>query len=534
MNVSAISAREAARRPHKEALVDPVRGRRISFAELERRVDALAQALHADPRTGHGDRVAVLASNCIEYFEIYLGAARAGLITEGLNWRLAAEELERMVADVEPTVLIYEDALAEQAQELQRRLDIPIWLAFGADGDGSYDQFVARGAAGGAPLPPLDPDRGVLIVHTGGTTGEAKGALHTDRSCIAAMVNNTVAERIVPSDRYLVQGQMFHSAAVLALNYLMNGATVVLLPRFEPEAALQSIEAERVTASLAFPAMLNYLLAAAGSGGYDLASLRNLQYGGGPMAPEVILATMDTLPCGLIQNYGSSEHIGVTFLTQEDHLEAKAGRNVQRLSSCGREALLTQVRLLDADGRVVPHDRESVGEIHVCAPSNMAGYWRRPDLTARITRGRWQGTGDLAVWDEEGYLYVVGRAKDVIISGGENIYPIQVENAIAAHPEVLEVAVVGAPDELWGESVAAYVVLKDGAATTEADLQASVRDTLGSYQKPKLVRFIDELPKSAAGKVEKGALRTFEDSSAAPGSSADANAAIATGERSPN
>jgi acyl-CoA synthetase (AMP-forming)/AMP-acid ligase II len=510
MNVGDISAREAARRPQREAIVDPVRGRRVTYAQLERRVSALAHAFAADSRIVPGDRVVILATNCVEYFEVYFAAARAGLIAQGLNWRLAADELAKIVESVEPVAFVYDGEFSTQAEELARRADIPIWLSFGDGSEGTYDTFVERGEMYENSLPPADPDRGILIVYTGGTTGEAKGALHTDRGCVAAMVNNTVAERVVPSDRYLLQGQMFHSAAILAFNYLMNGATVVLLPRFAPELSLSTIEAERVTASLAFPAMLNYILAAAQGGGFDLSSLRNLQYGGGPMAPEVILATMDALPCSLIQNYGSSEHIGVTFLSQEDHREAHAGHDVHRLRSCGREALLTQVQLLDEQGRPVPSDGESAGEIFVRAPSNMAGYWRRPDLTAAITRGVWQGTGDLAVRDGDGYLYVVGRAKDVIISGGENIYPIQVENAIAAHPDVLEVAVVGTPDELWGESVAAYVVLKTGAQATEEILQDSVRDVLGSYQKPKAVRFMDELPKSAAGKIEKGALRALE------------------------
>ena len=511
MNVGDISAREAGRRPHKEAIVDPVRGRRVSYAELERRVSALAHAFAADARIAPGDRIVILATNCVEYFEVYFAAARAGVIAQGLNWRLAADELAKIIESVEPVAFVYDGEFSAQAEELARRADIPIWLSFGEGSEGTYDAFLERGQAHQEPLAPGDPDRGILIVYTGGTTGEAKGALHTDRGCVAAMVNNTVAERIVPSDRYLLQGQMFHSAAILAFNYLMNGATVVLLPRFEPELSLSTIEAERVTASLAFPAMLNYILAAAQGAGFDLSSLRNLQYGGGPMAPEVILATMDALPCSLIQNYGSSEHIGVTFLSQEDHSEAHAGHNVHRLRSCGREALLTQVQLLDEQGRRVPSDGETAGEIFVRAPSNMAGYWRRPDLTAAITRGAWQGTGDLAVRDGDGYLYVVGRAKDVIISGGENIYPIQVENAIAAHPDVLEVAVVGTPDELWGESVAAYVVLKPGAQATGEILQDSVRDVLGSYQKPKAVRFMAELPKSAAGKVEKGALRALEE-----------------------
>lgn len=507
MNIGAITAREAARNPRKEALVDPVRDRRLSFADLEARVDALARALAGDERVKVGDRVVILATNCTEYFELYLACARAGLITQGLNWRLAASELERIVRDADPVAFVFDSEFIGTAEELQRCLDLPIWLSFGEGADGSYEDFVAAGSTGSVELPGADPSRGIMIVYTGGTTGNAKGALHTDGSCVAAMVNNTVAERIVPWDRYLLQGQMFHSAAVLALNYLMNGATVAMLPRFEPELSLRTIEAERISASLAFPAMLNYILDSAGAGGFELASLRNMQYGGGPMAPEVILAMMETLPCTLIQCYGSSEHIGVTFLSQEDHIDARDGRNVHRLRSCGREALLSRVVVLDKHGTQVRRDRETPGEIYVRAPSNMAGYWNRPDLTANITRSNWQGTGDLAVWDTDGYLYIVDRAKDVIVSGGENIYPNQIENAIAGHPAVLEVAVVGEHDDLWGESVVAFVTLKAGAGIVEAEVQDIVRRELGSYQKPKKVLFIDGIPKSPAGKVDKKALR---------------------------
>lgn len=507
MNVGAITARESTRNPRKEALIDPVRDRRLTFRELEDRVDSLARALARDERVKLGDRVVILATNCVEYFELYLACARAGLIAQGLNWRLAADELEKITNDVDPVAFVFDGEFREVAAELQRRLDLPIWLSFGEAGDGSYDDFVAAGADRAVAMPDEDPARGIMIVYTGGTTGNAKGALHTDGGCIAAMVNNTVAERIVPWDRYLIQGQMFHSAAVLALNYLMNGASVAMLPRFEPELSLQTIEAERISASLAFPAMMNYILDSAAGANFDLSSLRNMQYGGGPMAPEVILSMMEALPCGLIQNYGSSEHIGVTFLSQEDHFEARDGHNVHRLRSCGREALLSRVALLDEDGNQVPRDGETPGEIYVRAPSNMAGYWKRPDLTAAITRGEWLGTGDLAAWDTDGYLYIVDRAKDVIISGGENIYPIQIENAIAGHPEVLEVAVVGEHDDLWGESVVAFVTLKASAQIGEDDVQDIVRNKLGSYQKPKKVHFIDGIPKSPAGKMDKKALR---------------------------
>lgn len=507
MHVGEITAREAARNGDKAAIVEPASGRTLTFAQLEGRVDRLARALLARPGVAHGDRIAILADNATEYVELYLAAARAGLVAHGLNWRLAADELERVTRDADPRVLVTQDVHAAAAEELSRRVDVGLRLQFGPDSDGSYEELVASGASAPPPDREPDPSDPLLIIYTGGSTGEPKGAVHTGSSCLGAMVINTVAERVVGSDRYLMLGQMFHSAAILALNYLMHGATLVLVPRFEPRVALEVMESERVTASLAFPAMINYLLAAADDRRYDLSSLRNVQYGGGPIAPRVIEEMMDVLDCGLIQCYGSSEHVGVAFLSQEDHAQARASGDREMLRRCGREAYLTRVRLIDEAGAPVPWDGRTPGEIVVRSPANMAGYWRRPDLTAAATHDGWLGTGDLAVGDERGYLRLVDRIKDVVISGGENIYPAQVENAIAGHPAVLEVAVVGAPDELWGEAVHAFVVLRAGRAAGAEDIRRAVADTLGSYQKPREVHFVAELPKTPAGKIAKRTLR---------------------------
>lgn len=522
MLVGEITEREATRNPEKTALVEPDSGRQLSHRALHRRVAALHAALATAPGVRAGDRVALLSLNRIEAFEVYLGAARAGLVAQGLNWRLAADELERILRAGQPRVVVFDASFAELAGELRRRLDIPLWLSFGEGSDGSYEETVEIGARRGELAVEASPDDPALVIYTGGSSGESKGAVHTNRSLLAAMVNNSVAERIVPSDRYLLLGQVFHSASILALNYLMHGATVVLVPKFEPRRSLEVMESERVTTSLAFPAMVNYMLAEAGGGRFDLGSLRNVQYGGQTVAPRIILAMLETFACGLIQCYGSSEQVGVTFLSQEDHEEARRSAGKRHLlRSCGREAHLTRVFLVGDDGRLVPRDGRTPGEIVVRSPANMAGYWGRPDLTAAAMREPFGlGTGDLAVWDDEGYVYVVDRAKDMVISGGENIYPAQVEKAIAEHPDVLEAAVVGVPDEQWGEAVAAFVVLHRGSRAGADDIRQTVARTLGSYQKPRHVRFVEELPKTPAGKVAKRTLRaaivTGADIGAAP------------------
>jgi acyl-CoA synthetase (AMP-forming)/AMP-acid ligase II len=490
------------------AVIEVPSGRRITFGALEERVESLAVALLAHPHVEPGDRIGIIALNSIEHIELYLAAARAGLIAQGINWRLAENEIARILESSRPSAIVSSTDFRELAAGLQGRVDVPLWLESGEASDGSYEAFVGSGRGLGTP-PGSGPHDPVLLMYTGGSTGVPKGVVHTNSSLLHAMVNNTVAERIVPTDRYMLIGQMFHSAAVLALNYLYNGATLVLVSRYETDLALDTIASEQITAFLGFTTMLNYMLPELERDGssHDLSSLRNLQYGGGPYAPAVIERIISAFRCGVIQNYGTTEHIGITFLTQEDHNDARAGENLHRLKSGGRTAFVTEVMLFDDEGREVPQDGESRGEIYVRSGANMVGYWNLPEETAKIRRGEWLGTGDVAVWDTDGYVYVVGRAKDMIISGSENIYAAEVERAIATHPAVLETAVIGVPDETWGEAVAAYVVCKPGMSVSPDDVRATVAEMLGSYQKPRHVWYIDELPKSPNGKLLKQELK---------------------------
>ena len=225
------------------------------------------------------------------------------------------------------------------------------------------------------------------------------------------------------------------------------------------------------------------------------------------MPKSVVAAALDRLPCTLIQGYGQTEGMTMSFLSQEDHAAAIAGTHPERLSSCGREGFVTTISVVDAQGVAVPKDGRTAGEIVVRSEANMVGYWRRDDLTAQTIRDGWMWTGDVATWDEDGYVFIVDRAKDMIISGGENIYSTQVEAAIHQHPAVLESAVFGVPDETWGEAVKAVVVLKPGMQATAEEIIATAGEHLASYQKPKSVDFVDSLPKAPTGKILKRALR---------------------------
>jgi long-chain acyl-CoA synthetase len=506
MNLGNIPAKWASLDPRRPALVDVPSGRRVSFGELDRRVRKLANALAARG-LAKGDRVAVLAKNCIEYFEIYYACARAGFVAQPLNWRLGVPELERIVRDGEPTAVVTSAEFAAERAELQRRLDAKLWAELGAGSDGSFDALVDSGAdaepAAAASTGGGDP---TLILYTGGTTGVSKGALHSHHTLFMGMLNQTVAERVVPSDVYLLTGQMFHIPVALAMNYMAHGCPVVLV-NFDAQQALELIQEERVSALLGITTMLNWMMAAPGFANYDLSSLRNIQYGGGPMPPTVVKAALESFPCTLIQGYGQTEGMTMTFLSQEDHTRAVKGDHPERLASCGRQGFVTTIDVQDERGRSVPRDGATPGEICVRSEANMLGYWRKPELTAETMRGGWMRTGDVATWDADGYVFIVDRAKDMIISGGENIYSTQVEAAIHKHDGVLECAVIGVPDEEWGEAVKAVVVMKPGRTATAQEIVDTAKRHLASYMKPRSVEFVASLPKAPTGKILKRELR---------------------------
>ncbi|GAB92075.1 AMP-binding protein [Gordonia rhizosphera] len=506
LNQGLIPTKWAALTPNAQAVYDVPNDRRISFADLDSRVRRLANGLRSFGLR-KGDRVAVLAKNSIEFQELFFAVGRAGLILQPLNWRLATPSLAKLLDDAEPKVVITAHEFRSVADELKRTVDIENWLEFGPNGDGTYEDLLAR-SSDDEPIwtPDIGGDDPFFILYTGGTTGESKGALHSHTSAAAGMLNQTVAERVVPTDVYMLTGQMYHIPVVLSMNYMKHGCPVVLV-NFEAKQALEIIEAERVSAFLGITTMLNWMMAVENFSSYDLSSLRNIQYGGGPMPSAVVRNALDSFPCTLIQGYGQTEGTTMSFLSQEDHHDAIRGINEQRLKSCGREGFGTTIRVVDMDGNEVPRDGKTPGEVIVRSEANMLGYWNKPDLTAQTLRDGWMHTGDIATWDSDRYVFIVDRAKDMIISGGENIYSIQVEEAIAMHPSVLECAVIGIPDDEWGEVVKAVVVLKPGTTASEAEIIDTARQNLASYQKPRSVDFVDALPKAPTGKIMKRDLR---------------------------
>ena len=452
IDIGDLTTRNAWRSPGRDAIIDVPHGRRLTFAQLEGRANRLAHGLREELGLQPGERVAILSTNAAEIAETFFACAKAGLVAMPLNWRLAVPEQARILADGAPAALIHNREFAGEAVELQRRNDIAHWIEFAPGSDSPYEELLARGRA---EVPSWSTETGgndpFFILFTGGTTGTSKGALHSHASCFAAMVNQAVAERIADDDVYMLLGQMFHIPVVLAMTYLAHGRPVVLM-NFEPGETLHAIEEERVSAFLGITTMLNYMMAVEDFDRHDLSSLRLIKYGGGPMAESVVREIMERFPCDLMQGYGQTEGCTMSTLPPWVHREIRAGIGTHRAASCGLEVHLTSMRVVDEAGRPVARDRSALGEIVVKSPANMVGYWRRPDLTAEVFRdgGGWMRTGDVAAWDEDGFVYIVDRAKEMVISGGENIYPAQVEACLYGHPAVLECAVFGVPDPVWG------------------------------------------------------------------------------------
>ena len=508
MNIGSVPAKWARLTPENEAVVDATTGERVTYGQLDERVRRLANGL-----TGlgleQGDRIGILSQNSVEYLSLYYACGRAGFVAQPMNWRLSPPELQKLIDNGGPRAFITQGQFADVAGALQGNdTSVDHWFSYGDGGDESFERLVAD-ASDAEPEGSLGrgDDDPLFILYTGGTTGESKGALHTHTSVFNGMLNQTVAERIVPSDVYMLTGQMFHIPVVLAINYQAHGCPLVLM-NFDAQLAMELIDREGVSAFLGVTTMLNWMMAVDDFDAYDISSLRSVQYGGGPMPSRVITEALDRFGCDLLQGYGQTEGTTMTFLSPEDHVRAiRHGEHTERLTSCGREGFVTSLRVVDEAGVDVPRDGATPGQIVVRSDANMVGYFGRPDLTADTIRDGWMWTGDVATWDADGYCFIVDRAKDMIISGGENIYSVQVEEAIARHPAVLETAVIGVPDDEWGESVKAFVVLKPETSASEADIVATAREHLAGYQKPRSVEFVPELPKAPTGKILKRELR---------------------------
>ena len=390
INIGLITSKQAKKQPNAWAVYDNTSQRRITFKELDDLVKKIANGL-LSLGLEKGDRISILSQNSIEYLALFFACGQAGLVAHALNWRLAKNEITKIIENGEPKIFICEAQFKDIKSELQKEINfVDHWLEYGRGGDNTFEHLIeASSTEEVKQVQNVGDEDPFFILYTGGTTGESKGALHTHKSAYFGMLNQTVAERIVPSDVYMLTGQMFHIPVLLAMNYTAHGCPIVLM-NFDAKLALDLIQQEKVSGFLGITTMLNWMMAVENFNKYDLSSLRCVQYGGGPMPSTVIKEVLNKLPCQIIQGYGQTEGTTMTFLSQEDHIKAAIqGINEERLKSCGREGFVTSVLVVDKDGNPVPNDSETPGEIIVRSDANMVGYFRRPDLTEKTIRNGW-------------------------------------------------------------------------------------------------------------------------------------------------
>ena len=510
MNIGTISSRNAWRYPNKVGLVDANNGRRMTWGEFDSDVNRLAHALLARGLK-KGDGIAIYSRNSLEYLQLFMAGAKTGIIIQPMNWRFNADEVLYTLKDGNARGILVSSEYANHFRKIWHQLpsiEFVVGVGAGHGFDLDFHNWIAPWSnAEPDTVSQVGEDDLYFICYTGGTTGIAKGVMITHRNAFTTCMNMAVAESISSDDVYLVMGQMFHIAVLLPHGYMLHGARVVIL-NFEPRKTLEVIQAERVTRFLAISTMMNYLLDVPDFASFDLKSVQLVSYGGGPFATATLCRAAQAFPgVGFLQYMGQTEvSIMSAWLGPEDHRVGMT-TNPRLLNSCGREALLCDCRVVDENDQDVPRDGETPGEMVVRGDNVMRGYWNMPELTAQTLRGGWCHTGDVVTWDENGYFYVVDRKKDMIVSGGENIYSAVVEDAIYKHPAVKECAVIGVPHPVFGETVKAVVVLCEGMQATEAEIIDSCKQHLAGYMKPTSVDFVDELPKAPTGKLLKRVLR---------------------------
>jgi acyl-CoA synthetase (AMP-forming)/AMP-acid ligase II len=505
MNLRNIIFRNAQLHPDKNAIV--FEGRGLTFRDYTERACRLGNALLAGG-LAHQDRVAILAPNCPEYLETFAACESAGLIVVNMNYRLSAKELIEICRDCEPKGLIFHQQYADLAGELLKAttaVEIVLGVATTAHGASAYEKVLAESSSEPPQVTINDEDIACLI-YTSGTTGRPKGVMLSHRAIVESARAISHEGCAMASDVMLIVMPLFHiGGRIEMLGFNILGATTVLHPAFDASEMLRSFEENQVTAAHLAPIMVQRLLESPDLQRYRRDRLRCIHYASAPMPVPVLRRAIAAFGPILTQIYGLTECIVVSLLTPAQHLLDGDEKVVRRLSSAGQPFLGCTVRVVTVDGQDAGPGE--IGEILVRSPGLMTGYWNNHTATVPTLRGGWMHTGDLGYADEDHFIFIVDRKKDMIISGGENIYSWEVEEALRTHPDVAEVAVIGIPDDEWGESVKAFVVLRPGAKPAAKALIAHCRTRLASYKKPRTVEFVEALPRLFNGKIDKKALR---------------------------
>jgi acyl-CoA synthetase (AMP-forming)/AMP-acid ligase II len=484
-------------------------GRRTSFAEFDRLTNRVANGLKAlgvRPR----QRIAYLGKNSDIYFELLLGAIKANVVMAPVNWRLAGPEIAFIVADCKAPVLFVGPEFITQVRNIKAQLPDVRTVMTTEGGAPEWPDYTAwRDAhdSGGDPNVEINRQDIAIQLYTSGTTGKPKGAMLSHANLLNLVETGSGEKpdwnKWSEDDVSLVAMPIFHiGGSGWGVLGLYHGAKGVIAREFDPTRVLDFFEQSGITKLFMVPAAMQFVVRQPRARHVDFSRLKYMLYGASPIPAALLKECIEVFGCGFVQMYGMTETTGtIVALPPEDHVEG-----LERMRSAGKALPGVELAILDAEGNPLPPGE--AGEIATRSGSNMVGYWNLPEATARtLGRDGWLRTGDAGYMDRDGYLYIHDRIKDMIISGGENIYPAEVESAICDHPDVAEVAVIGVPDDQWGEAVKAIVVMKPGKEAAASDIINFTRERIAGYKTPKSVEFITALPRNASGKILRRKLR---------------------------
>lgn len=507
-NIGSLLTKRAQISTHFEAFVEVERGRRFTFLELNKRSNRTANAL-LDLGVKPGDRVATLLKNSIEFVESYFAIAKIGAVMVPVNWRLVASEISYILGDCGATRLIFDadfDAVVDQVQgkgesavssyirvnAIDSEQPMAAYVTDYDDCTGTASDQEPTLAAGGDDL--------LFIMYTSGTTGYPKGVMHSHNCVFWAQFTTMTTSDMRGDDRFLLPMPMFHVGCLMPMSQLVHrGGTGVIMRDIDMGVMFKAIDEEKITTTMSVPALLQFMLIAPEREQYSMDSIRWIATGAAPV-PVSLLKEYEKIGISIHQAYGLTESCGPGTLLLHQDAEAKAG-------SCGKPQMHTEAKVIDVQGTEVKPGSGEVGELILAGRHMMLGYWNNPEATAEVLKEGWLYTGDLCTVDEDGFITICDRKKDMIISGGENIYPAELENVLAGCPEVQEAAVIGVPSQKWGETPLAIVVAAAGTSPTVESLKAYCKDNLAGYKVPQLYELVDSLPRNPSGKLLKPQLR---------------------------
>ncbi|MBP1716832.1 MAG: acyl-CoA synthetase [Deltaproteobacteria bacterium] len=482
----------------------------LTYHQANARINQLANALR---KLGiqKGSNIAILLHNCPQFIEILFACFKAGIGTVPINFRLHPKECAFIIDNSEAVAMFLGDDFKDSLYSLRRempKVEHYVCVSEPLEGMISYETFL-QGESTAFIDEKVERDDLAWLFYTSGTTGRPKGAMLTHH-VLMMMTMNFYADisPLGPEDVVLHAAPLSHGSGLYGIPNVAKGAANVILhtKSFEPKAVFETVARRRVTNMFVAPAMIKRLVTSPEIGRYDLSSIRCINYGGAPIYEEDLKEAVRKMGRVFVQLFGQAESpMTITYLRKEEHLLEGNEEQMKRLTSAGIPRTDVEVKIFDSKDQELPPGE--MGEIVVRGEVVMKGYWRNPEATAETMRGGWLHTGDLGIMDERGYFYILDRAKDMIISGGENIYSREIEDVIIKHPAVYEVAVIGVPDEKWGEAVKAIVSLREGKKATGEEIIDFCKQHLASYKKPKSVDFIEAIPKNPYGKVLKRELR---------------------------